>query len=194
MQKNKAYEHELISQHLSLPNAELLGWCRMMHWFGEPGRIPHLTEILGFWGTPSSLTPSAIGARTTHPPHLTGTDGDAGADVRVWPASLERQRGLILDSAMRCGVWSILPRARSKRRKWSRLLSGQSLNTQSGFPGGSTIRNLSANAGNAGDSGLIPGSGRSFGGGNGNPLQYSCLEHSMDRGTWWAILYCVAKS
>ena len=38
----------------------------------------------------------------------------------------------------------------------------------------------------AGDLGLIPGSGKSFGEGNGNPLQYSCLENSMDRGAWWA--------
>ena len=42
--------------------------------------------------------------------------------------------------------------------------------------------------------GLIPGSGRSPGGGNGNPLQYSCLENSMDRGAWWATVHGVAKS
>ena len=45
-----------------------------------------------------------------------------------------------------------------------------------GFPGGAEVKNLLANAGDAGDSGSIPGSGRSPGGGNGNPLQYSCLE------------------
>ena len=47
-----------------------------------------------------------------------------------------------------------------------------------GFPGGSVIKNLPANAG---DAGLIPASGRSPGEGNGNPLQYSCLENPMDR-------------
>ena len=47
-----------------------------------------------------------------------------------------------------------------------------------GFPGGSVIKNLPANAG---DVGLIPASGRSPGEGNGNPLQYSCLENPMDR-------------
>ena len=47
---------------------------------------------------------------------------------------------------------------------------------------------------NAGDPGLIPGSGRSSGEGNGNPLQYSCLEHPMDRGAWWATVYGVTKS
>ena len=40
----------------------------------------------------------------------------------------------------------------------------------------------------------IPGSGRSPGGGNGNPLQYSCLENPMDRGAWWAVVSGVAKS
>ena len=48
-----------------------------------------------------------------------------------------------------------------------------------GFPGGSMVKNL---PGNAGNSGLIPGFGRSFGEGNGSPLQYSCLEDPMDRG------------
>ena len=47
---------------------------------------------------------------------------------------------------------------------------------------------------NAGEPGLIPGSGRSSGEGNGNPLQYSCLENSMDRGAWWATVHGVAKS
>ena len=46
----------------------------------------------------------------------------------------------------------------------------------------------------AGDSGLIPGSGRSPGEGSGNPLQYSCLENSTDRGAWWATVHGVAKS
>ena len=46
---------------------------------------------------------------------------------------------------------------------------------------------------NAGDSGSIPGSGRFPGEENGNPLQYSCLENSMDRGAWWATVHGVAK-
>ena len=45
----------------------------------------------------------------------------------------------------------------------------------------------------AGDPGLIPGLGRSSGEGNGNPLQYSCLENSMDRGAWWATVYEVTR-
>ena len=48
--------------------------------------------------------------------------------------------------------------------------------------------------GDTGDTGLIPGSGRSHGGGNGNPLQYSCLESPTDRGAWWATVHEVAES
>ena len=62
------------------------------------------------------------------------------------------------------------------------------------FPGGSVVKNLPASAGNAGDTGLTPGSGRSPGGGHGNPLQYSCLENPMDRGAWWATVHEVTKS
>ena len=51
-----------------------------------------------------------------------------------------------------------------------------------------------AKAGDAGDVGSIPGSGRSPGGGNGNPLHYSCLENSMDRGAWRAAVSGVAQS
>ena len=56
------------------------------------------------------------------------------------------------------------------------------------------IKNLPANAGNVRNTGLIPGSGRSPGLGNGNPLQYSCLENSMDRGARWATVHGVAES
>ena len=56
------------------------------------------------------------------------------------------------------------------------------------------VKNLPANAGDAGDKSLISGLGRSPGGGNGNPLQYSCLENSTDRGSWWATVHGVAKS
>ena len=48
-------------------------------------------------------------------------------------------------------------------------------------------------SGGTGDTGLIPGSGRSSGGGHSNPLQYSCLENPMDRGAWWVMVYRVAQ-
>ena len=63
-----------------------------------------------------------------------------------------------------------------------------------GFPGGSVVKDLPASAGDAGDVGLIPESGRSPGGGNGNPLQYSCLKNSKDRGAWQATVHGVTKS
>ena len=63
-----------------------------------------------------------------------------------------------------------------------------------GFPGGVVVKNLPANAGDTRDAGSIPGSGRSPGVGNGNPLQYQCQENAMDRGAWWAIVHGAAKS
>ena len=56
------------------------------------------------------------------------------------------------------------------------------------------IKNSFANIGETRDPGSIPGLGRSPGKGNGNPLQYSCLDNPMDRGAWWATLQEVAKS
>ena len=61
----------------------------------------------------------------------------------------------------------------------------------SSFPGGSDGRESACNVG---DPGLIPGSGRSPGEGNGSPFPYSCLENSMDRGAWWATVQGAAKS
>ena len=56
------------------------------------------------------------------------------------------------------------------------------------------VKNLPANAGDVRDAGLIPRSGRSPGGGHGNPLQCSCLENPMDRGAWQATVHRVTKS
>ena len=62
---------------------------------------------------------------------------------------------------------------------------------QEGFPGGSDGKKSTCNMGVLG---LVPGFGRSLGGGNGNPLQYSCLENSMDRGAWQTTVHGAAKS
>ena len=59
-----------------------------------------------------------------------------------------------------------------------------------GFPGGLVVKNLLTNAG---DTGLIPGSGRSPEEGNGNLLQYSCLKNPMDRGAWQATVHGVTN-
>ena len=63
-----------------------------------------------------------------------------------------------------------------------------------GFAGGAVVKNLSANAGDARDEGLIPGSERSPAVVNGNPLQYSCLGNAMNRGAWWTTVHRVTKS
>ena len=76
----------------------------------------------------------------------------------------------------------------SKSKGW---LPSTSLHTV--FPGGSAVKNLPANAEAAGDAGLIPGSQRSPGGGDGSSPRYSCLGNSMDRGAWRATVHRVAE-
>ena len=63
-----------------------------------------------------------------------------------------------------------------------------------GFPGGTVVKNPPVNAGDIRDVGSIPGLGRSPGGGNSNPLQYTCLGNPTDRGAWRATVHGVAKS
>ena len=63
-----------------------------------------------------------------------------------------------------------------------------------GFLGGASGKESTCNAGDSGDMGSIPGSGRPPGGGNGNPFQYSCLENPMDREAWWATVHRVTQS
>ena len=63
-----------------------------------------------------------------------------------------------------------------------------------GFPTGAVVKNPSATAGDARDTGSIPGSGRSPGVGNGDPLQYACLGNSTDRGARQATVYSVGNS
>ena len=63
-----------------------------------------------------------------------------------------------------------------------------------GFTDGTVVKNLPAGAGDAREVDLIPWSGRSLGAGTGNPLQYSCLENSVDRGAWQTTVHEVAKS
>ena len=71
-----------------------------------------------------------------------------------------------------------------------KILSGCLVSLRA-LQGGSVVKNSPANAG---DSGSISGSGISPGGGNGNPVHYSCLENPMDRGAWWATVHGVIES
>ena len=64
-----------------------------------------------------------------------------------------------------------------------------------GLPSGAVVKNLAVNAADTRNAGSIPGSGRSPGVGNGNPLQYSYLSYPMNSGAWWAtVIHGVAKS
>ena len=63
-----------------------------------------------------------------------------------------------------------------------------------GLPEVLVVKNPPAKAGDVRDMGFIPGLGRALGGGHGNPLQYSCLENSMDRGAWQATVHRMAQS
>ena len=82
-------------------------------------------------------------------------------------------------------IWGWVKGARSLKQ-W---INNNVLLYSTGFPGGLVVKNPLANAGDLISMDLIPGSGRSPGEGNGNPLQYSCLKNSMDRGAWWAMVH-----
>ena len=79
----------------------------------------------------------------------------------------------------------------SLRRQW---LFGHICASLGDAPGGSVSKESAASELDSGDMNVIPGSGRSLGGGHGNPPQYSCMENPMDGGAWWAIVYRVAKN
>ena len=100
----------------------------------------------------------------------------------VW-VFLLRGRGHLNEKAncWLCVSWLGLSRGRLLSRV-GRYKLGRPVAARWGFPGGRVVKNPPASAGGAGDLGSIPGSGRSFGGGNSSPLQYSCLGNPLDRG------------
>ena len=83
-----------------------------------------------------------------------------------------------------CGSWGLKESDMTERLNWTEL-------KKQGFPGSAGVKNPLANAGNTS---LIPGSGRSPAVQYGNPLQYSCLGNPMDRGAWWATIHRAANS
>ena len=82
----------------------------------------------------------------------------------------------------------------SFEESWSSILHNVLQSAFEDFLGGTLVKNLPASAGDVRDTGSVPGLGRSPEVGNGNPLQYSCLEKSMDRGDWRATVHGVTKS
>ena len=90
--------------------------------------------------------------------------------------------------------WAAIYGVAQSRTRLKRLSSSSSNDIGWGFPAGTGVKNPSASAGDTGDAGSIPGSGRSPGGGNGNPLQYSCLENPVDKGAWWVTVHGVTKN
>ena len=76
----------------------------------------------------------------------------------------------------------------------SHIAHFEGISINMGFPGGISVKNLPANAGDIGDLGSISGSGRSPGGGNGNSFPYSCLEKPTDRGAWGATVHGVTEN
>ena len=112
-------------------------------------------------------------------------------ELRGWDSWVGHQRcrcalRLCLCVSPRQGVWHL-------RQCFERWIFSSSLDAglrKMGFPGDLNGKKSFCNAE---DLGLIPGSGRSHGVGNGNPLHYSCLENPMDRGAWWATVYGIEK-
>ena len=87
-------------------------------------------------------------------------------------------------STMPSEIWTLLSVTPNMWFSFSSLLPHGGKTKKKGFPGGSVVKNLFANAGDVRDAGSIPGGGRIPGEGNGKPLQSSCLENPMDRGVW----------
>ena len=116
---------------------------------------------------------------------------------RVWLAvtlrTVAHQAPLPMGSSSQ-EYWSGLPSPRDLPDPGIGPESRQKLSPTTRLPGGSMVKTLPANPGIERDAVSIPGLSRSSGGGNGNPLQYSCLEKPMDRGACWATVHGVAKS
>ena len=116
---------------------------------------------------------------------LDGITNSMGHEFEWTPRVGDGQGGLAC-----CDSWS---RRESDTTEW---LNWTELNwyIQLRFPGSTMVKDLCANAGDTRDAGSTPGLGRSPGEGNGNPLQYSCLENSMNRGALWATVLGITKS
>ena len=107
--------------------------------------------------------------------------------IKKWEWSIKKQRRLKKQSV---DLVQILLQREEKNYKVIVEIKW----TIKGFPDGSDSKESTCKSGDTRDTGLIPGLGRSPGGGHGNPLQYSCHENPMDREAWWASVHGVTKS
>ena len=89
--------------------------------------------------------------------------------------------------------WAAVYGVAQSQTRLKQLSSSSSSMLNAVVPGGAVVKNVPANLRGRRDTGLIPGSGRFSGGGNGNPLQYSCLENSMDRGVWQTTVHEITR-
>ena len=107
----------------------------------------------------------------------------------------KRSHRMTPQTALRTGMpMTLMPMPQSGYCRWGNCCHLQNPNPCAPFPSGSVIKNLPPNAGDAGNSGWVPGLGRSHGEGNGNPLQPSCLENPTDRRAWWVTVHGFTKS
>ena len=117
---------------------------------------------------------------------------------KVWDAWKHQWRMIILLTFLNVGdgsCWEAWRAANGVAKSRTQLSYWTALNWKSlCFPGCSVVNNPPTNAGDAGAAGSIPGSGRSPVVGHNNPLHYSCLENSRDRGVWWAAVHGFPKS
>ena len=169
--RNILYIHRQVYPEKAMAShSSTLAW--KIPWTQEPGRLQSMRSLwVGHdWALHFHFSISRIGEGNGNP---------------LQCSCLENPRD-------RGSWWAAVYGVVQSRTRLKRLSSSsRQVYVQVGFPGGSVVKNSSANAG---DTGSIPGWGRSPEEGNGNPLQYSCLGNPMDRDAWWATVHGVAKS
>ena len=119
------------------------------------------------------------------------TTTHSSTDFNMTSISTETRKMIVFSIELEWIQWDLLLSFYSVAQWFMTAPIVVGLKTVQGFPHNSVGRKSACSAG---DPGSIPGSGRSPGEGNGNPLRYPCLENPMDRGAWWATVHGVAES
>ena len=127
----------------------------------------------------TSVTPWTVARQAPLPMRFSRQEYWSGLPVRP-PHNPGIEPACPVSPALAAGFFTTEPPGKPPSRERGDLIKGD--NNEKGFPGGEVVKNLAANAGDSRDQDSIPELGRSSGVGNGYPVQYSCLENSMDRG------------